>query len=434
MSYSPSRPPPLRFVSSESTLLYDLPSTSPPTSPPTSPRTPRSRRRSLTPSGIAANDLERFAEYCRAWYFNQDEDSGRLMTQTMAALPPSQRAPYSRLQASIRSSYHRSVNARRNAEFRAHLSATQPGASLTPHSRAQPRGQSAQKERYERFERFLRNWCSLGMPGPQPFFTALWALFRLQVVSDKHGGAGNRRIEWEFDDAVLKESAGKDFMLEAIDVLKGVLGFEEASSRRRSSTTSGDGTTPDTSVHLRSKSSPLFADCNNTTLPKRARAPSDPFLDTPTSSRTFSSSPSSTNASTLSGTRLSDTSEEQLVNPAQTSRDDLLSSIRNDPVIESIDEEYMRVWTCPDLTNTEYYNLLKLFPPMITRQSLPRFPPRPASRPLDLEEGYDEDKHISCGTGTMWISSRKRSTGWEGGGWWTRFISWWKTLFSRSAA
>lgn len=77
------------------------------------------------------------------------------------------------------------------------------------------------------------------MPGPQPFFRALWALMRLQVVPESIGGAGGNRIEWEIDDAVFKESAyvletqnlkpnkltffsGKDFMLEATDVLKGV--------------------------------------------------------------------------------------------------------------------------------------------------------------------------------------------------------------------
>ena len=67
------------------------------------------------------------------------------MTQTLATLPSSQRAPFSRLQASIRSAYHRSVNARKNAEFRAHLSATTPGGSLLAHARADPRGKTAQK-------------------------------------------------------------------------------------------------------------------------------------------------------------------------------------------------------------------------------------------------------------------------------------------------
>jgi hypothetical protein len=71
------------------------------------------------------------------------------MTQILANLPPSERAPFSRLQASIRSAFHASVNARRHAEFQAHISATQPGGSLMPHSRADPGGTMAQKERYE---------------------------------------------------------------------------------------------------------------------------------------------------------------------------------------------------------------------------------------------------------------------------------------------
>jgi hypothetical protein len=76
------------------TLLYDLPSTSsmtPPTSPkskgrlvsPSSPSfpgrsrpgrngrptpPPSARNRSTTPSGVAPSELEKFAEYCRAWY------------------------------------------------------------------------------------------------------------------------------------------------------------------------------------------------------------------------------------------------------------------------------------------------------------------------------------------------------------------------------
>lgn len=47
----------------------------------------------------------------------------------------------------------------------------------------------------------------MGMPGPRPFFQALWAVMRLQVLPTDLGGAGPRRIEWEFDDAVFQESA-----------------------------------------------------------------------------------------------------------------------------------------------------------------------------------------------------------------------------------
>jgi hypothetical protein len=78
-------------------------------------------------------------------YYGQDDNSGRLMTQILATLPPSQRAPFARLQASIRSGYHRSINARRHAEFQAQLSATSPGGSLMPHARVDPRGPAAQK-------------------------------------------------------------------------------------------------------------------------------------------------------------------------------------------------------------------------------------------------------------------------------------------------
>ena len=142
---------------------------------------------------------------CR--YYDQDEASGRQMTQTLANLPPSHRAPFSRLQASIRSAYHTSVNVRRHAEFQAHLGATQPGGSLMPHSRSDPTGPIAQKERFNRFDRFVRNWCTMGMPGTKPFFEALWAIMRLQVIPEHLGGAGGNRIQWELDDAVFKEAA-----------------------------------------------------------------------------------------------------------------------------------------------------------------------------------------------------------------------------------
>ena len=140
-------------------------------------------------------------------YFDQDEAAGRVMTQTLANVAPSQRALYSRLQASVRSAYHASVNARRHAEFQAHICATQPGGSLMPHSRADPNGPMARKERFERLDRFVRTWCTMGMPGTKPFFEALWAVMRLQALPEQLGGAGGNKIQWEFDDAVFKEAA-----------------------------------------------------------------------------------------------------------------------------------------------------------------------------------------------------------------------------------
>src|SRR5262245_38235559 len=146
-----------------------------------------------------------FIVMCR--YFEQNDHAGRQMTQTLANIPASQRAPFARLQASIRSTYQANVNSPRNAEFQAHLSATQPGGSLMPHSRANPRARTARKERYDRMSGFIRAWCTMGMPGTKPFFEALWAIMRLQVIPRHIGGAGGHRIEWEFDDAVFKEAA-----------------------------------------------------------------------------------------------------------------------------------------------------------------------------------------------------------------------------------
>ena len=76
-----------------------------------------------------------------------------------------------------------------------------------PHSRADPEGAVAKQERFDRLDHFVRTWCTSGMPGTKPFFEALWAVMRLQVIPEQLGGAGGNRIEWEFDDAVFKEAA-----------------------------------------------------------------------------------------------------------------------------------------------------------------------------------------------------------------------------------
>ncbi|KAI8993074.1 hypothetical protein BD414DRAFT_412420 [Trametes punicea] len=407
--------------------------------PPSS--TPK-QKRSVTPSRPMRSDLEQFAEHCRAWYYQQDEDAGRLMTQTLATLPPSQRAPFARLQASIRSAYHASVNARRDAEFKAHLSATKPGGSLMPHSRADPRGPLAKKERYDRFDRFIRTWCTMGMPGTKPFFHGLWALMRLQVIPRDLGGAGPYRIEWEIDDAVFKESGGKDFMLEAIDVLKGVLGFEESATLSRSSSTNGPAQytafTALSPIHSRSQSQPLPSDStapmlmqkippiSSRTQTKRPRAPSDPFVDTPTLSASYSSA--NTGLSTSSSSAV-----DEPITPTTPNAelDDLFA--RPAPAREFCDSDgYMRTWTAPDLPNPEFLSLLTLFPPFISRNTLPRFPvTRLSRRPADVEEGEameTDRQEIKVGTGTMWLGTKQRTDGWQGG-WWTRFKLWLARVF-----
>jgi hypothetical protein len=161
----------------DSEYLYDVPNISPPATPgvsrikpSSSPAGRRSRDRSSSRSRIVQSDLEKFAEFCRKWcasiiqhsypissnpylsvysfsirYFDQDSAAGQSMTQTLASVPPSQKASYTRVQAATRAAFHRSVQKRRTAAFLAHLSATQPGASLSMSARKDVRGKVAKE-------------------------------------------------------------------------------------------------------------------------------------------------------------------------------------------------------------------------------------------------------------------------------------------------
>lgn len=156
---------------------------------------------------ILASLLESWLILFHVRYFEQSEEAGRLMTSKLETLVASQRPPFVRLQATIRSAYHASVTAKRQAEFKAHLSAIKPGHSLTPNARSHPSESAAREERLQRFTGFVSTWCTVGYPGTKPFFEGLWALMRLQILPESIGGSGQNRIQWEFDDAVFQESA-----------------------------------------------------------------------------------------------------------------------------------------------------------------------------------------------------------------------------------
>lgn len=190
-------------------------------------------------------------------------------------------------------------------------------------------------------------------------------------------------------------------------------------------------------IHARARSQPLpdVARSHPTprvsmVQPKRPRAPSDPFLDTATPrSIPISSSLSSGNNSTL----VADNTDEPIT-PATANFDgdgdgDELTGLRSDNVFSDPDEEYMRIWTAPDLTNQEYLDLLRVFPSFVTRRPLPRFPAQSSPRgESDLEEGNNERADIRFGTGSMWVGAKPRGSEWAGG-WWTRFKMWLKKIF-----
>lgn len=172
------------------------------------------------------------------------------------------------------------------------------------------------------------------------------------------------------------------------------------------------------------------------TQSKRARAPSDPFLDMPALSHSLPSASSHSSNVTVSPLPSTAENVEDDIPPISTrdhdaEEDQQLAPLRSEMPAEEADDMYLRVWTTPDLPNPEYLSLLTIFPSFITRGSLPRFPVTSHPRAADIEEGEEdrgEDKEIRFGTGSMWVSVKQRGDGYKGG-WWTRFVLWWRRLF-----
>ena len=162
------------------------------------------------------------------------------------------------------------------------------------------------------------------------------------------------------------------------------------------------------------------------TLAKRPRAPSDPFLDTPPLSRSLVTTSSASQNGDPPGTP-----DDVSVNIAPT--DDVLLNLS--PSRRSVFPEIeaqSRIWTAPDLTNSEYASLLGLFPSYVSAKTLQRFPaPSKSKRKPDIEENEeqtDEPFEIRFGTGTIRLGGPNRTGPWRGG-WWARFTLWCKTLF-----
>lgn len=94
----------------------------------------------------------------------------------------------------------------RISSFHAHIAGMSPSGSLTLHSRSDLAGPAAQSERKERLREFIKDWC-LAHSGMEPLFRGLWGVLRAQSRGGAdRGGAGDRRVVWEIDDAVFVES------------------------------------------------------------------------------------------------------------------------------------------------------------------------------------------------------------------------------------
>lgn len=215
-------------------------------------------------------------------------------------------------------------------------------------------------------------------------------------------------------------------------------------STKRSGTPNRSGfdscSQPLTTIHSRSQSQPLPSNnaavtrtqkvppIASTTQSRRPRAPSDPFLDTPA----LSTSCSTANTTAHLSSSGSFGPEEPITPTSQVYDDDQFDNGYSRSEFSDSDG-YMRTWIFPDLTDPEIHSLLRLFPAFVTRHPLPRFTVSPSphqSLLQDIETGKvpPEERKIKIGTGGMWLGTRVRTSGWEGG-WWTRFILWWRSLF-----
>ncbi|KAG8716280.1 hypothetical protein FRC08_009659 [Ceratobasidium sp. 394] len=382
-------------------------------------------------------------------------------------------AKYTRLQANVRREYHVTQSLRKISEFRAHLSSIQPGCSLSPAARANPSGAMARQERAARFQKFVD--AQGGSAGTQNFFFGLHAAMRLQTLPPSIGGTGEGRIEWEIDDAVFMESGGNQFMLEAVDMMKGVLGFDERPLNYRplpsrafhhrpsySSPTNVVSSYGDRSEDSPSSETPITRPLRSAPL-ARSRASSDPFLDPTRSSPSMHAAlsmtlptpeESATDLDSLGPSTPLDERGPEIPPPPASLPDPYQSSAYSMNAEAFLNEPQLRIWTFPPyLTNPELHKLIAMLPPSITSQPVPRFKPlgKPKRRErkrkaadVDLEGegnpmqtaditsvGADlakERGEIRKGTGRMWIGDLVRLPGWRGT-FWDSVRDWFRHLF-----
>ncbi|KAL7415415.1 hypothetical protein BDY24DRAFT_349333 [Mrakia frigida] len=198
-----------------------------PTPPPPSSSSSVFSKAPQNPSSPSPSDISLFHSACVRFFYHQDPSAQSYIESVLSSLPPSHRAAFTRVQAAVRSTFHADEEVRRRNEFEVLLRGTDPGGGLTVGNRRDPNGKGARREREERLKVFLTDYGGKNEVGPRPFLLGVWTALRLQGGKEEKGGAGGRRVEWEVDDAVWMEAGGKDFMIEAIAVVKGVLGFED---------------------------------------------------------------------------------------------------------------------------------------------------------------------------------------------------------------
>lgn len=194
-----------------------------------------------------ASELASFAELCRQLYYAKDASAAQSIDTILNRLPPSSRTIYARTMASVRSQWHREEELKRRELVERTLEGVEPGAKVKAVLGVKEggtiamRSKRAKQARAEGLKAVLEEHCQQAMPGVHPFFRSLHYNLVLQVSSlvsgalfeadhrlsaqslkANKGGAGKRRVEWEVDMAVFSEASGGSWMVDSIELLKGV--------------------------------------------------------------------------------------------------------------------------------------------------------------------------------------------------------------------
>ncbi|KAI5474767.1 hypothetical protein MNV49_002500 [Pseudohyphozyma bogoriensis] len=185
-------------------------------------------------TGPTEDELDQFAEVCRRLYFDRDSSAAQSVDSILQRLPASSRQAYARTMASIRSSFHLHESIKQRQLVESTLASVKPSSTIrealqiSEGGLAAMRSKKARKERRKRLEAFVKAHCGVGgLVGTHPFFRSLYAVLMLQAMEAGKGGAGRRRVTWEVDVAVFGEAGGGTWMRDAVECLKGVLGFSE---------------------------------------------------------------------------------------------------------------------------------------------------------------------------------------------------------------
>ncbi|POW01209.1 hypothetical protein PSTT_12634 [Puccinia striiformis] len=181
------------------------------------------------------HQIASFAEECRKMFYTGDPIATKNVENIIKNLPAASKAAYTKQMATVRSQFHRDAASSRRAEVDKLLHDTLPSSIIikavgNDSSLWAMRSPRARQERLDRLKKLLMlivygTWSEFIVR--LPFFNSLCAVLHLMSLPARKSGSGKRRIDWEIDLALFCEAGGEPFLVDSIQFLKGVLGFED---------------------------------------------------------------------------------------------------------------------------------------------------------------------------------------------------------------